>query len=265
MSSDSRYSGTTTCRHCGNESPMIVGATYSQVQQHENAPDGFTWEEGPVFEIWACPACSGVSLAKYYWHDAYDPDEWPAEVVYPKDAEAIPVGLPRELHKEYVAAAKVKAISPNAYGVLLGRLLELVCNERGATEGKLGVRLKQLADQDEIPQKLVKVGEKLQELRHVGAHAFLGELGPAEVPILDSLCRAILEYVYTAPQLVVHAEMRLAQLRKLQKERKVRDAAAAKAPTASGGARRVATGDRSDRVRNPSRKKAAKKNASDGS
>ncbi|MBK8015240.1 MAG: DUF4145 domain-containing protein [Betaproteobacteria bacterium] len=260
MSSETRYSQTTTCRHCGNDTPMVVGATFSQVQQLENTPGGFTWEEGPVFEIWACPACRGVSLAKYYWHDAHDPDDMRTDVVYPNDADAIPLGLPHQLHKEFVAAARVRMISPNAYGVLLGRLLELVCNERGATEGKLGMRLKQLADNEEIPQKLVKVGEKLQELRHVGAHAFVGELGPAEVPILDSLCRAILEYVYTAPQLVAQAEMRLAQLRKQQKERKVRVATAAKTPTASKVSQSAATSKKDARPGNASRRKGPKKN-----
>jgi hypothetical protein len=220
MADEVRYTEPIKCRHCGNKAPMKVSAVASQVRYYEDPQSGMPWEEGPVHEVLICPACEGISVQRYHWHDAYDPERIQAEIVYPKDAEAAPLGLPPAILQEYQAAARVKPVSPNAFGVLLGRLLELVCNERGATEGKLGFRLKELAARGEIPARLVEVGEKLQQLRHVGAHAFLGELGPSEVPIADSLCRAILEYVYTAPRLVSDAEERLKQLRARQAKKK---------------------------------------------
>ena len=44
-------------------------------------------------------------------------------------------------------------------------------------------------------------------------HAQLGELTEKEVPVLDALCRAILEYVYGAPDLVARVKARLDGLR----------------------------------------------------
>jgi hypothetical protein len=41
----------------------------------------------------------------------------------------------------------------------------------------------------------------------------LGELTSAELPVLDDLTRAILEYVYSAPFLAREAEERLAKLK----------------------------------------------------
>ena len=240
MADDTRYTEPIRCRHCRNMAPMKVSAVVSQVRNYEDLQSGMPWEEGPVHEVLICPACDGISVQRYHWHDGYDPDSIQVEVVYPSDIEAAPLGLPPAILQEYEAAVRVRPVSPNAFGVLLGRLLELVCNDRGATEGKLGVRLKELATRGEIPDRLVEVGEKLQQLRHVGAHAFLGELGPREVPIADSLCRAILEYVYTAPQLVSNAEERLKQLRARQSRKKKR-AAKKKAASKKASARKKVT------------------------
>jgi len=115
--------------------------------------------------------------------------------VYPRHAE-VPVGLPATLQQEFEAALRVRSASPNAYGVLLGRLLELVCDDRGPVRAR------------GVPNKLVEMAA-LQELRNVGAHASVGELTTTEVPILDSLCRALLEYVYSAPHLLKQAADRL--------------------------------------------------------
>jgi len=127
------------------------------------------------------------------------------KTLYPQSIR-IPVGLPVEIEKAYLAAIKVKAIDSNAFAVLLGRVLERVCVDRSATGDSLHKRLSDLAGKSEIPAKLVDVAHGLRHLRNVGAHADLGELTSEEVPILDDLCRAILEYVYTAPHLAQKAQ-----------------------------------------------------------
>ena len=54
-------------------------------------------------------------------------------------------------------------------------------------------KLANLAENKEIPEKLIPVADKLRVFRNVGAHVALGELTENEVPILDNLSRAILE------------------------------------------------------------------------
>lgn len=198
---------------------MEIRSTLSQVRQHEDPSTGYPWEAGPVHELLVCPACDGVILRRYFWHDHFDPGDVNLVVVYPRQQD-LPVGLPASIKQEFQAAMQVRSTSPNAYGVLLGRLLELVCDDRGAVKGKLAARLRELSTRGEIPDKLVEMAEKLQELRHIGAHAWIGALTDAEVPILDSLSRAILEYVYSAPHLVNEADQRLEALRKAQRARK---------------------------------------------
>ena len=164
-----------------------------------------------------CPACSGIILRRYYWHDfAVDPSEIVYEELYPV-ANELPLGLPDEISKAYRAALKVRNIDTNAYVILLGRVLELVCVNRDATGNNLDNKLKNLSQKGEIPEKLVDVASGLRKLRNIGAHASLGGLTEAEIPVLDKLTLAILEYVYSAPLLAKEAEGRLKKLKSSSK------------------------------------------------
>lgn len=198
---------------------MEIVRAYSQTKEYSDPRGGLTWEEGYVYELLQCPACSDVTLRRYYWHDFRDPEEITVETLFPILVD-IPPGLPELIEHEYLAALQVRNVSPNAYGVLLGRLLELVCEDRGAKNGNLGAKLQDLAGRNEIPSRLVEVATNLQQFRNVGANATVGELTEAEVPILDRLCRALLEYVYGASELLRQAEEQLNLLRQEQRRRK---------------------------------------------
>ena len=200
MNENRTYSETLVCGHCANRTPMLKVATYADLEAFEE--HGTPWEEGDVFELIRCPACRDVTLRKHYWHSgAMDPgDDLTYKTLYPTERTK-PRGLPHSLASDYEAAHRVKNISPNAYGVLLGRVLEMVCEDRKAKGDTLHIKLKDLAARGEIPTKLVDVAKSLKDLRNVGAHPGLGNLTPTEVPILEDLTRAILEYVYSAPAL----------------------------------------------------------------
>ena len=45
------------------------------------------------------------------------------------------------------------------------------------------------------------------------AHAGIGELSEEEIPIVTSLCSAVLEYIYSAPYLALSAETKLNKIR----------------------------------------------------
>jgi hypothetical protein len=210
------------CGHCGNFAPMKKVAKFDDTKTHfeDNSDDphsSFAWSEGDCYELLKCPACGKIELRSYYYHDMYD-EQRPLnyKTLYPVSSK-LPLGLPLTIQKEYEAALKVRSISANAYGVLMGRVLELVCEDRTAKGKDLFQRLADLATKGEIPSKLVAVADKLRTLRNVGAHAVLGELTEKEVPILESLSRAILEYVYSAPFLVEQANDTLEKLKRRKK------------------------------------------------
>jgi len=210
---DKRFSGKQECGHCGNTAPMEIIGEYSQVRDYDDPRSGLSWEAGPVYEVLVCPACHGVVFRSYYWHDmAIDFSEVEYKVLYPAESSTL-TGLPDSIKRAFDAAKKVRAIDANAYGVLLGRLIELICEDRKATGRTLAEKLKDLSEKGEIPSKLLPIANSLRNLRNIGAHAVLGELTPAELPILDNLCKAIVEYVYSAPHLVKQAEQRLQALK----------------------------------------------------
>lgn len=214
MSKEPEFSEVRNCGHCNNTAPMQVVAKYSDTKTFEYE-DKLTapFEAGDFYEMLKCPACHRIELRTYQWHDMMESkNEVTYKTLYPF-ASKVPLGLPESLKTEYKAAMNVKNISANAYGVLLGRILELVCADRQAKGKNLFEQLSDLAQKNEIPQKLVGVADKLRAFRNLGAHASLGGLTEKEVPILESLSLAILEYVYSAPYLAEQAEIALGQLK----------------------------------------------------
>jgi hypothetical protein len=95
----------------------------------------------------------------------------------------------------------------------------MICVDRDASGRLLSDKLKSLADKGEIPEKLVRIASALTKLRNVGAHAELGELTTDEVPILNDLCCAVLDYVYNAPFLAQTAEDALNALKTRRKKK----------------------------------------------
>ena len=104
------------------------------------------------------------------------------EPLYPQP-ETIGKYLPKAIHSAYEAAGKVRRIDANAYAVLLGRVVEIICQDRKAQGESLHDKLQDLASRGEIPAELVEMAHGLRQLRNVGAHADLGELNESEITI----------------------------------------------------------------------------------
>lgn len=208
---EKRFTAAMKCGHCGNTAPMEIVALFSRIEEHYDETAKMTFEAGPAWELLFCPACLDVSLQKIHYHDLWEP-EGSTEIIYPTKIKLI-IGLPKEVNIAYEAALKVSIIDPNAYAVLLGRVLDKVCIDRKAEGGSLSDKLKFLAEKGEIPSRLAEIAHQLRQLRNIGAHADLGDLTTNEIPVLSSLCNAILEYVYTAPALIEQVKKHLEQLK----------------------------------------------------
>ena len=218
--SDKKFSGNIQCRHCLNHAPMEIVAEFSYVVDKVEAHPGDFEEIYKVSQLLQCPACFYISLQQYQWCDAYmeTPEDTTIEILYPSiETNDIPLGLPDAINKALIAAQKVKSIDANAFGVLMRRVLEMVCIDRKATGRNLAEQLQDLAQKNEIPNKLVMVTKSIKNLGNIGAHAALGNLTQEEIPILNALSNAILEYVYTAPYLANQAEDRVNQLKTKRK------------------------------------------------
>ncbi len=202
------------CPRCGNKAPMRIAAEYEVDGIGKGRdPDELSSASGETWRLLVCPACNEVNVGLMRWYDHIEiSDEFKMKIVYPARNRLLN-GLPPNIDKAYETALKVSSIDSNAFAVLLGRVLDMVCLDKQATGNTLAARLNCLAQQGDIPPQLADIAHQLRQLRNIGAHADLGELTPSEIPVLAGLCRAILEYVYTAPQLLEEAEQRLQKLR----------------------------------------------------
>ncbi len=172
---EKRFTELIKCGHCQNQAHMEIVSSHSTVRDYSDDRSGMSWEAGAVYELNQCPACEGITLRRYLWHSgAMDPSEVEYTQLYPMD-DRDPRGLPKAIESGYHAAQKVRNIDANAYGVLLGRVLDLVCEDRQASGDTLDQRLRHLAENGEIPAKLVDVATGLRKLRNIGAHADLSE------------------------------------------------------------------------------------------
>jgi hypothetical protein len=166
------------CEHCGSQVRMLVARTLSKVKSESAQTDhgqDIDWDAGDVYQLLECPACDGIVLQRFYYHSHIAPEGDDLTVLYPTTT-SVPEGLPPSIEQAYQSALKVRSIDPNAFGVLLGRVLELVCEERGAKGRNLDKRLQFLAKEGVIPRNLADVAHGLRHLRNVGAHPALGEL-----------------------------------------------------------------------------------------
>lgn len=205
--SDQSYRQNIKCQHCHNTVTMPIVANHSQVRSHSASDGTMEWSEGNVYEILKCPACDRVTFQRGYFHDQF-PDEWQPVVLYPTEAKKVD-GLPTEIERAYAAALAVKGIEAHAFAVLVRRLLEMICLDKGAQGRSLFEQLKVLAQTGVIPEQLIDIANGLRNFGNIGAHAGGVQLSENEVPVIDALCRAILEYVYGAPHLVALAQQTL--------------------------------------------------------
>jgi hypothetical protein len=197
------------CPACNISAVAVLEHRYSTVTSHED--QGIEWDAGDVYELIVCQSCKATRVRKgYYFSETPEEFEW--EIVYPMAPKSVD-GLPDKVEKSYRAAMKVRDIDTNAFAVLIGRVLEFVCEDRQSHGQTLADQLNELGAKGEIPPRLAEMAQQLRHFRNVGAHASLGELTDSEVPFLEQLCRAVLEYVYTAPVIVEKVQRRLDQLR----------------------------------------------------
>jgi len=162
MSPQREFSEQLRCGHCVNVAPMEIVSKYSEVRE-ETFPQAITpmgvlevaWQHGPVHEMLQCPACKAITLRSYHWDDNSLGEPLDYHILYPAATANELGGLPDHIARAYEAARRVRTIDPNAYAVLVGRVVELICEDRSAKGRFLGQKLNDLAERGEIPDNLV--------------------------------------------------------------------------------------------------------------
>ncbi|MGE3607980.1 MAG: DUF4145 domain-containing protein [Bacteriovoracaceae bacterium] len=225
MSSKRDISSITTCPHCGNKGYMDILGHVTDYRKHTHETNGTVhdeWDEGDYWEILKCPACKSEIIRKGYYNENYEPEDHVGpDVIYPEPKSSKDWSfLPEKILAAVQAAHSVKSVDTNAYGVLLGRVLDLVCIDKEAKGDKLIDKINDLSIRHILPGHLKDLSHHLRMLRNFGAHATEGSLTPRETVLLESLCDSILDYIYKGPHILQQA---VDQIGKLKTEKKPKD------------------------------------------
>ena len=200
------------CPHCGNQAPqrLLYRQTY-----HEKMWDADTHEplkDAPWSSFVAsCQTCGNVLVYDNPGDHTEEKQFSLCDLVYP-EMPFLSSDVPRKIATSYAEASRIKAISPNAFAVLIRRTLEILCNERGLTKGTLAKRLKILFDKGELPPVLSQTTDLLRLIGNIGAHGFEETVHPLEVRAIDDFFKAIVEYLYIAPKRIADFQKRLQAL-----------------------------------------------------
>lgn len=165
-----------------------------------------------------CGTCQGLLL---YWTNGNPSDEGEsgpldyfqdARLLWPEHIVSADV-LPAAVAAIYAEATIIKRLSPNSFAVQIRRALEAICTERGVKGNTLYKMLNELAQQGDLPPVLAEMTDVLRLLGNMGAHASDQPVRTSQVDALDEFFRAVIEYLYIAPN----------RLRQFQKRLKVFD------------------------------------------
>lgn len=132
------------CDHCGNRTTFALRAEYTHVEQEEGTGHiGVAEFNYTTWRIMQCLKCLKPTLVQTYKVSNRNllssAITSRAEILYP--AEKLPLSdLPIGIERAYLAALKVR-YEPNAFAVLAGRTLEVLCNHENVPGRVLAQRL----------------------------------------------------------------------------------------------------------------------------
>ena len=183
--------------HCGNTAPQRIVFTHSYHTAWYDTRGRNDDYPGPECEaiVCICETCDEMLL--YDGIARSEVGEWPL-LAYPRNPE-LDSSVPEPVRDVYTEAARVKNQAPNAFGVMIRRALEAICDDRQVESGPLARRLQNLASRGDIPPTLAELTDVLRVLGNVGAHATESSVTVPMTWAMDEFFRVIVEYVYVAP------------------------------------------------------------------
>jgi hypothetical protein len=194
-----------SCPHCRQRTVLEGKAHVLKDSGGDNHNEPY-WAEH--WELRRCVSCERPILRETLSVDIHG-EEPQIQTLYPGANRGAMAGLPEKVAKAYEAALSVQSIEPNAYAVLIGRLLEVIAVEEGVESKRLVDQVRALSAADRIPPVLAEMADQLRQIRNFGAHAAAGEVMPDDVPVIAEFADAILEYLYRAPSKVAAVKARL--------------------------------------------------------
>lgn len=192
------------CGHCANRDSLKEVETV-EVKR-------WSKDQGPQFgdisfvayvQVSKCSVCEGITIWKFTWVDEVG-DAVGEQKLYPSQRDHS--ALPSKIRQRLEAADRVRRIDPGLYAVAIRRLLESVFNEQGAEGRDLAAKAKDLAAKDQLPPTISIAVSHLRDIGKYGAHDEEIEVSASDVPVIEDLANAVLEFIYRAPAAIAALE-----------------------------------------------------------
>jgi hypothetical protein len=192
------------CPNCGVRTALNQVAFF-EVERGHNPDSDIHWLR--EWELYQCVSCERPMLLEWAG-SSEDPPEG-ATVLYPAD-QPDNQALPPRVAAEWDNAESVRRANTTAYAVMVGRMLEVICDEEGATGQTLAQRLTNLGKSGRMPETLSDMATHLRIIRNMGAHASQpGTVTREDGDTIREFSEAIIEYLYRAPAKVDAVKKRL--------------------------------------------------------
>lgn len=207
------------CPHCNNNSVQNYLMHYVYDENQGSRWDGeIETNENPAsYLVLSCQTCEQLLLYHIYLTNDeledfitfsksgdrvrmdWDEEEVEREIelIFPSLYEDIHSYVPKSVRKSYLKALKSYR-SPEAFVLEIGKALEVICQERGATGGNLHQKIERLSKIAELPDPIKSIALKLKDARNFAAHEN-GKIKPDLVPIVRNLFRVLLNHIYVLP------------------------------------------------------------------
>lgn len=192
-----------TCPYCGNKTMMknvLEKSVYDEELDHLGEVVGIApfWDK---FQFLECTTCIKTHVRHAEYNDWMEENqEMPLfKTIFPEQKSKV-ANLPDKIDKEFAAAIAVKNINSNSFGVLIGRTLEAIMDDKDAIKSQaLPMRIADLTKRQIISQEIGDVARDMNALRKFGAHHDVGDLNSRDIDVLHDLTILLLEYLYDMP------------------------------------------------------------------
>lgn len=196
---------------------QTVLTTQEYEEKLYTVPSGAVSEEPSIYTVVRCETCKELLVYSEMYAFAEQSETYFGNLAFPAQF-ALSKGVPEKVKRTYHEAVKVKNISHMAFVVLARRTLEEICHEKKAKGKNLAEKLSNLAAEGEIPKTLAEASTLIRLVGNAGAHASENEITIFHVWAIDDFIKAIIEYLYVAPQKIEDFRLRFESFSKVPNE-----------------------------------------------
>lgn len=203
------------CPHCDNLAQQEI------IHHGKDAPEIIDAEMliEQYYFLTRCTTCQSIALLLNWESSENFEDIKEASPVYPKQDRNL-VFLPGAIRESIKEARKVKKVSQISFVILVRRALEFICEDLNISGRDLKEKIKNLAQEHQLPQTVLAAADSLRILGNLSIHdtSFKGDTIKEDVQLLDDLLVIIAEYIYIIPKKVKDLEKKLFEQKKKKAE-----------------------------------------------